>query len=233
MPSCKYKHLFFDLDRTLWDFDKNSIETFHDIHHKYELSDRGVVNFDKFLDTYLRINTQLWEVYRKGGIEKEVLSVERFSLTLNSFGIVDDVLSRHMALDYIHLSPTKKNLFPGTFEVLEYLHSKYALHIITNGFEEVQHKKVAISGLGKFFNHTITSDEAGYKKPDYRIFKYSLDLTGAKSDESLMIGDDPEIDIIGAKAVGIDQVLIDHEGILDRGEATYYVRSLFELASLL
>ncbi len=233
MPSSKYNHLFFDLDRTLWDFDKNSIETFQDIHHKYELSHRGIDSFDKFLDTYHRINTQLWEVYRQGGIEKEVLSVERFSLTLNSFGIIDDVLSKHMATDYIDLSPTKKNLFPGTLEVLEYLKGKYTLHIITNGFEEVQHRKVAASGLDKFFTNTITSDEAGYKKPDCRIFKYSLDLTGADSAQSLMIGDDPEIDIQGAKAVGIDQVLVDHEGILEKGEATYYVRSLFELASLL
>ncbi len=233
MPSSKYKHLFFDLDRTLWDFDKNSIETFKEIHNKYDLSGKGVSNFDKFMDTYHKINTDLWERYRKGGIEKEVLSVERFSLTLSSFGIKDNALNKNIAVDYIDLSPTKKNLFPGTIEVLDYLKCKYTLHIITNGFEEVQHKKVALSGLSRFFTHTITSDEAGYKKPDQRIFEYSLELTGAKNYESLMIGDDPEIDIKGAKEAGIDQVLVDHDGILEKGEATYYVRSLFELATLL
>lgn len=228
-----YSHIFFDLDRTLWDFDRNSHETFTDIHLKYDLQGLGVRSFNEFMHTYQRINLELWDHYRKGEIKKEVLNVKRFSLTLATFGISDDSLSESIAHDYVSISPTKNHLYPGTVEILEYLSKKYQLHIITNGFEEVQHRKLKNSNLDHFFTHVITSEDAGYKKPDEKIFRYALAVAGAEASESLMIGDDIEVDIIGAISAQIDQVLVDYEGIYEKSAATYYIKSLSELREFL
>ena len=134
----KYKHLFIDLDRTIWDFEKNAAETFQDIYNKYELKKRGVESLESFTQTYKKHNDLLWSYYRKGEIRKEVLSVLRFQLTLEDFGIDDLLLATQIGDDYISISPQKTNLFPYAHESLAYLKNKYTLHLITNGFEEVQ-----------------------------------------------------------------------------------------------
>jgi putative hydrolase of the HAD superfamily len=233
MTPSKYKHLFFDLDRTLWDFETNATETFTEIHGKYTLAQKGITTLDEFMEVYEKINLKLWDDYRKGQIKKEVLNVKRFALTLDNFGIEDDSLSESIARDYVELSPTKKNLFPYTISILEYLHTKYSLHIITNGFEEVQHKKVKNSNLEKYFTHVITSEDAGYKKPDINIFQYAFDISGAKPEESLMIGDDIEVDIEGARIAGMDQVLVDYKNEFIGSNATYRITSLAELYEIL
>jgi putative hydrolase of the HAD superfamily len=229
----EYKHIFFDLDRTLWDFERNSNETFLDIHRKYDLKNKGVTDFDHFMDVYHKINLELWDHYRKGEIKKEVLNVKRFALTLDSFGIDDETLSENIARDYVAISPTKQHLFPGTINLLEYLYVKYPLYIITNGFEEVQHRKLEISGLGKYFKGVITSEDAGFKKPDVNIFKYACAVAGAIPEESIMIGDDPEVDIMGAREAGMDQLLVDYASVYETNISTYYVNSLEEIIKLL
>lgn len=228
-----YKHIFFDLDRTLWDFDKNSLETFTDIHLKYQLDDRGVPSFHDFMSVYHTINLDLWDHYRKGEIKKEVLSVKRFTMTLDRFGIDDEALGENMAHDYITISPTKNHLFPDTHKILEYLYTKYRLHIITNGFEEVQHLKLVNAGLDKYFTQVITSEDAGFKKPDIHIFKYAFSVAGALPEETLMIGDDVIVDIAGAREAGMDQVLVDFDHLYDNTAATYVVNELHELMKLL
>lgn len=233
MKNRTYQHIFFDLDNTLWDFNSNSIETFREIFIKYKLEERGVDSFDRFLEIYYAHNHLLWEFYRKGEIVKEVLNIRRFALTLNDFGINDNLLSSSIAADYIHLSPTKTNLFPHTISILEYLSIKYKLHIITNGFEEVQYRKLNHSGLTMFFNEIITSEDAGSKKPEASIFYYALKRSGATPEVSLMIGDDEEIDIIGARDVGIDQVLFDYKGEKTDSMATFRITSLHELFTIL
>ncbi len=233
MPVKNYKHIFFDLDRTLWDFDKNSNETFLEIHNKYTLEARGVPGFYDFCSVYRDINLSLWDDYRKGLILKEVMNVKRFSLTLSSFGIEDDALSVNMAEDYIRISPTKNHLYDGAIQMLDYLQDKYTLHIITNGFEEVQHKKLEHSGLNKYFTHVITSEDAGFKKPDINIFRYACAIAGAGVTDSLMIGDDLEVDIIGAAAAGIDQLLVDFEYKYPESGATYTVHALEEIIGIL
>jgi len=228
-----YQHIFFDLDRTLWDFETNSLETFKDLFLKYSLVEKGIVSFDDFMTTYHRNNVILWEMYRKGEIKKEVLNVRRFAIALNHYGIFDDLLNSNMASDYISLSPTKTNLYPDTIEILQYLSSKYKLHIITNGFEEVQYKKLTHSGLMKFFIEIITSEDAGAMKPKPHIFNYAIERAGALPEESLMIGDDEEVDILGAIGAGIDQVLVDYEGTTADSKATYRVQNLKELYEIL
>jgi putative hydrolase of the HAD superfamily len=229
----KYKHLFFDLDRTIWDFDRNALITFQEIYQKYNLKELGVKYFEEFFSKYKFHNNELWALYRKAEIKKEVLSVKRFELTLKDFGIDDQSLAEKIAYDYITLSPLKTGLFPHVYEVLNYLSEKYKLHIITNGFEEVQYKKIEVSDLNKYFENIITSEEAGTKKPEKQIFEFSLSKASAKPDESLMIGDDIAVDIIGAKTIGIDQVFVNYDRIPHDEEITYEINDLIELKAFL
>ncbi|MFH1121395.1 MAG: YjjG family noncanonical pyrimidine nucleotidase [Bacteroidota bacterium] len=233
MKKKTYRHIFFDLDKTLWDFDTNSIETFKEIFNKYNLTERGVHSFDEFLEVYNKHNHVLWEFYRQGEIVKEVLNIRRFALTLHDFGINDNLLSSRIAEDYVSLSPTKTNLFPHTIAILEYLSKKYTLHIITNGFEEVQYRKLTHAGLMMYFSEIITSEDAGSKKPERLIFNYALKRSGALPEESLMIGDDEEVDIVGAFEAGMDQVLVDYKGELLQTKATYRIESLDELYGII
>lgn len=229
----KYKHLFFDLDRTLWDFDKSSMETFTDIFENRKLKDLGIESVEIFHDVYEVHNNKLWDLYRNGGIAKEVLRGRRFYLTLKDFGIDDPELAEAIGMDYVTQSPLKVNLFPAVLETLEYLYPKYKLHIITNGFQEVQDVKMEASGLMGYFDTVVTSEEAGIKKPNEEIFYYALRKAGAEASESLMIGDDPDVDILGAKKVGIDQVLFDPNAKFVINSATYYVTCLNELTTIL
>ena len=169
----KYKHIFFDLDRTLWDFDRNSLETFKDLYNLYNINSKFNCDFISFHTIYKKNNTKLWEAYRKGDISKKFLSIHRFIYTINELGSNDIDIAIKMSEDYIKYSPEKNILFPYTHDVLNFLKTKYKLHIITNGFVEVQYKKIKNSGLEKYFTSTITSEEAGFQKPDKRIFEFS------------------------------------------------------------
>ncbi len=229
----KYKHIFFDLDRTLWDFETTALEAFNIIHEKYKLSQFGVKSGKHFHDAYTFHNERLWNLYRVGEITKEVLKGKRFHLTLQEFGLEDKELAENIGEDYTTISPKLVNLFPNSIEILEYLHDKYNLHIITNGFSEVQAVKLSSSGMDKFFQKVITSEEAGVKKPDLRIFKYALEKAKATSGESLMIGDDYEVDIVGAQNVGLDQVYFNPQQLNNSNGCTYEIQNLIELKEFL
>src|SRR5688572_21955976 len=161
----QYKHIFFDLDRTLWDFETNARETLLELYVKYKLPEQGVDSFDKFHERYLAINENMWKHYIRGSINKETLRVKRFYDTLKKFGIRNKHLTLALSDDYIELSPQRTNVFPHTHEVLGYLHKKYDLHIITNGFEEVQYTKLEKCNISTYFKHVITSERAGAQKP--------------------------------------------------------------------
>mgnify|MGYP000181580391 CR=1 FL=1 len=228
-----YQHLFFDLDRTLWDFDKSSIEAFEEIFEKHQLATKGIDSPEEFHNKFSVRNRKLWDLYREGILEKNILRWKRFYLTLLDYGIDDKALSEKMGTDYVEISPRKINLFPHVFETLEYLAPKYHLHLITNGFQEVQQVKIKMSGMDKYFEKLITSEEAGVKKPDPRIFYYAFDKTGALADESLMIGDDYPVDIEGARQVGMDQVFFDPDGISNENNCTFKVDDLLTLCKIL
>jgi putative hydrolase of the HAD superfamily len=228
-----YKDLFFDLDRTLWDLDSNSKEALFEIFTQYNLEQIGVFNFDAFFQNYQNINDKLWDDYRKGLVFKEDLRYNRFILTLDAFGIQDIALAKKIGDQYVETAPLRTKLLPNAMEVLHYLKSKYSLHIITNGFEEVQQLKMKNSGLSPFFNEIITSDRAKYKKPDPRIFAFALHQTGAKRNDSLMIGDNLQLDVIGAKNMGIAQVFFNPEGLRHECEVTYEIKDLSELIQFL
>ena len=229
----KYRHLFFDLDRTLWDFEKSAVEAFEKIFKNRRLAERGIQDMKAFHKKYSAHNRRLWDLYREGMLEKDVLRWKRFYLTLLDYGIDDKMLAETMGNDYLELSPRLVNLFPHALETLACLSPKYHLHLITNGFQEVQEIKIKTSGMGCYFEKLITSEEAGVKKPDPRIFYYALEKTGAAADESLMIGDDYAVDIEGARRAGLDQVFFDPENVSNENHCTYKIGDLAELCNFL
>ncbi len=229
-----YKHLFFDLDRTLWDFDLNNRETFLEMCEFFKLREKGIDDPSLFYNLYQKINLALWESYKKGEITKERLNFSRFFHSLNVYNIADNELAAQMAAWYIRESPLKTHLYPGTLETLDQLFPKYQMHIVTNGFEEVQFTKIEKSRLNKYFRNIITSEMAGYKKPDKRFFDYAFRETGARPHESIIIGDDPEADIMGAHQIGMDQIWVKHEPVKpETTKPTFAVNKLQEILDIL
>jgi len=233
MQPQKYRHIIFDLDRTLWDFDKNSVSALRDLYVNMQLQKRGIGNFDVFHQTYKKINAGLWEEYRNGTVTRETLSLNRFLVTIRECGIQDVALATALSEGYVKHVAEKTQLFPYTHETLKYLKKKYTLHVLTNGFAEVQFKKLDLSGLRDYFVHIITSEEAGAHKPSPYIFKYALNKIAATSDECLMVGDDPEVDLVGARACGMDQMFVNYDGISVPHQFTYEISQLSEIPNLL
>ncbi|MDY0344816.1 MAG: YjjG family noncanonical pyrimidine nucleotidase [Lentimicrobium sp.] len=226
-----YTDIFFDLDGTLWDFETNSLETLNEIYENHQLQQAGIPDFEKFLKIYHVHNDRLWDLYRAGEVEKDALKINRFVYTLNHFGIDNKMLADTIAFDYVSISPTKTHLFAHAHQTLNYLKFRYRLHIITNGFNEVQFVKLRKSGLSDYFTHVITSELAGVSKPDSGIFNYALTLAGARAQNSLMIGDDLDIDIHGAASVGMDQLYFSRAKLLTNN--INRIQSLDELQRLL
>jgi putative hydrolase of the HAD superfamily len=225
----KYSHLFFDLDRTLWDFDSNSFETLKEIYAKYDIGNIINAGCDDFYKSFLTYNYNLWNDFKSGKIIKSTIRFKRFYLTLKAFGIESNKLSKLMSDDFIALSPIKNILLPGTHDVLDYLMNKYSLHIITNGFKDIQLVKLKNSDLLRYFDKVIISEVVGVHKPDKKIFRKALQLAKAKKPESIMIGDDLTADIIGAKNFGIDQVYFNPAKIIHHEVVTHEISNLKEL----
>lgn len=228
-----YKHIFFDLDHTLWDFERTAEETKRTLFEVLNLKKRGIESYDKFREEYVDINLALWALYREDKIGKDDLNFRRFYDTLCALGVDDRKLGEAMALGFIKGISATTHLFPHAIETLEYLFKKYTLHVITNGFEEVQFSKLNNSDMARYFSKVITSEEAGCKKPDPEIFHHALRKTGARANESLMIGDDLEVDMAGARRVGIDQLYVNHGKKQHADPVTMEVFSLDEIMGLL
>ena len=201
------QHIFFDLDHTLWDFDKNSGLAFASIFQKNKIE----IELEDFLHAYTPINIDYWKRYRENLVSKSDLRYGRLKDTFDilKINVTDDTIDR-LSIDYIDHLPNHNHLLEGTIEILEYLHSKYRLHIITNGFKEVQHKKMESSGILKYFDTITTSEDVGVKKPDKKIFEMALKNASAKVNESIMIGDNFEADILGAQAFGMPAILYNY-----------------------
>ncbi len=228
----KYRHVFFDLDETLWDFKRNSLETIHDLIEQHQLEERGIEK-ENFVRRYHYHNDIYWDLYRKGEISREELRTVRWKTTLGEFEIDDAVLVKNLSEQYLQLLPNKKNLYSDTIEILDYLKPKYSVHIITNGFEEVQLQKIITSGIAPYVAHIITSERAGTQKPNREIFLYALAISNAVVAESIFIGDSIEADINGAKVIGMDHVLFNPERIPHNEKLQYEISSLTELKKIL
>lgn len=230
----KYRHLFFDLDHTLWDFETNSRLTLDTLYTSLSLKEKGIDDFDRFHKCYLEHNEKMWDRYRKGFIKVDELRWKRFWLTLLDFKIGDEKLARQMAVEFLDLLPTRTALFPDTLTVLDYLKDKgYTMHLITNGFEKTQHSKLEYSGIASYFVEVITSEGSNSLKPHKEIFDYALSKARTIATESIMIGDDPEVDIKGAKNAGLDQIYVNHVNKKIDFTPTYTVYNLKELMGIL
>ena len=230
----KYKHIFFDLDHTLWDFETNSRKALERIFEEEKLAERGVISFESFHRRYQPINDRYWARYHNQIVTKEQLRVGRFYDTLKEFGVEDPVLAETMAQNYLDISPTMTGLFADAVEVLKYLQDKkYKLHLITNGFAEAQWKKIENSGLKPFFEHIIISEEVGTQKPDKAIFEIAMTRANTFAAECVMIGDNYNTDIVGAKNAGLDQVFFNPKKNRKREPVTYEISTLIELKDIL
>ncbi|WP_281542438.1 YjjG family noncanonical pyrimidine nucleotidase [Maribacter aestuarii] len=195
--------VFFDLDHTLWDFEKNSALTFEKILVEHKID----IDLAKFLDVYVPANLVYWKLYREEKISKEDLRYQRLKTVFDtlSYEVSDDMIFS-LSEEYIYHLSSHNNLFPNTIEVLEYLKLNYRLHIITNGFQEIQDKKLKNSGIYSFFDEVINSEMAGVKKPNPIIFELALEKANVAPKKSIMIGDSLEADILGAMGVGLHAI---------------------------
>ncbi|MCK5847350.1 MAG: YjjG family noncanonical pyrimidine nucleotidase [Bacteroidales bacterium] len=229
----KYKHIFFDLDRTLWDFDANSEEVLLDMYNKFDITTLACIDSQEFIDNYREVNHSLWAQYRVGEISKGFLSTQRFYKTMQLFDVDDLSMAKEMGEYYVKESPFKKRLFAGAIPLLESLSSKYKLHLITNGFAEVQYIKLEQSGLEKYFEEVIISEETDWKKPHPEIFKFAMEKAGAIVEESIMIGDDLKADIIGAAEIEMDQIWVNFDNTYAGFKPTYTVGKLLDILQIL
>ncbi len=229
MTSKEYRHLFFDLDHTLWDFERNSRETLRDLFTELKLESFGIADFGLFMERYEYHNKYCWMQYRNGKMDKEEVRVNRFIYALADFHIERKDLVYTLSDLYVQRSPDKLNLIEGAAEVLETLSPAYRLHIITNGFEEVQYRKLKNTGLLGYFDKIITSERAGALKPSPAIFEFALKRASAGRSESVYIGDNLEADMLGARNAGLDQVYFNPEARPHEEKLTFEIRSLSEL----
>jgi YjjG family noncanonical pyrimidine nucleotidase len=229
----KYKTIFFDLDHTLWDYNTNSKETLLELFDAYKLEERGVNSFDTFNETFNTVNEELWSLYDRELITSEVIRESRFKKILEPFQISDLQLTEQLSFDYLYNCPRKAALLPGALEVLDYLKGKYSLSIITNGFEEIQGIKLASGNITHYFDHIITSQKAGYKKPAKEIFSYALALNNHRPHEAIMIGDNLLTDMAGAKNASVDNVFYNPDRTSHSEMVTYEITTLLDLQKLL
>jgi len=229
----KYKHLFFDLDHTIWDFDRNAEETLHELYHSHGLEALGLNCPLTFIETYTRNNHALWASYHLGKITKQELRETRFRTTFVEMGLSPEIIPVAFEDDYVKICPTKTNLFPQAHETLTYLHEKYTLHLISNGFRESTEMKIELNGLSRYFSSIIISENVGVNKPDKAIFEFALNGAGALKEESVMIGDSIEADIRGALDFGMDAIYFNPLEKEAPEEVKVQIKDLGDLMQLL
>lgn len=229
----RYKNLFIDLDDTVYDFSAASEESFRET---YELLQYGRFfdSFEHYLSIYKPYNLELWRIYGEGKITKEELNKRRYSYPLECVGIHDQELADTFCKEALSRIPTKGPLMPGAIELLEYLRPKYRMFILSNGFKELQSRKMHAAGIDKYFDELILSEDIGVNKPNRELYDYALQKTGSTLEESLMIGDMFETDITGAANIGMEQIYYNPKG--KQGHPfvpTYEVRHLLEIKEIL
>ncbi len=221
--------VFFDLDHTLWDFEKNSALTFGRILEKNSVG----ISLDDFLEIYIPVNRKCWEDYREGRIDQEALRFGRLHQTFCRLGRkLDKEFVDRMSEDYIEYLTEHNHLFEHTVEILSYLKQGYKLHIITNGFDQVQDKKLLNSGIHSYFTHVVNSEIAGVKKPHPGIFQHALEKAQAAPENAVMIGDDLEADIHGALKAGMHAIHYNTRNE-KQGDGVITIHSLLEIKSYL
>ena len=229
----RYKNLFIDLDDTIYDFSSASREAFMET---YELLhyDRFFDSFNHYYSIYEPYNLELWHIYGEGKITKEELNKRRYSYPLEVVGIKDQELADTFCCEALGRIPTKNRLIDGAIELLEYLRPKYKMYILSNGFKELQSHKMRTAGIDKYFDALILSEDIGVNKPNRELYEYALEKTGSKLEESIMIGDMFETDIVGAANIGMKQIYFNPKKKESHTFApTYMVTELLQIKDIL
>ena len=230
----KYTDVFFDLDHTLWDFDTNAKEALREVFENFSIESKITTSFADFYTIYLHHNAILWDRYHKGFISSEDLKWKRMWRALLDLKLADEKLAKEMSAEFLQILPTKTLLFEYTVEILEYLaDKKYAIHLITNGFEKTQWSKINNSEITKYFTHVITSEGSGYVKPSKEIFEFAVNKAGGTIENAIMIGDNQDADIQGAINAGMDNIFVNHIKADLLLEPTYTIYHLKELENIL
>ena len=201
----KYEHIFFDLDHTLWDYDKNTSEAVFEVYDFYNFKDLPV-KWEDFLKRFHEANDFLWDLYNHGHIDRMYLRHTRFKMILEKLGFDEEYVPEGIGEKYLEVAPSKNGLVNGAMEILQYLQPNYHLHIISNGFDDVQYRKMNASGILHFFEKIITSDNSGFRKPQKEIFHFAMKQAGSTFENSIFIGDNPSTDIAGAINAEIDVI---------------------------
>ena len=223
------KHIFFDLDHTLWDFDKNSEFAFDTIFKQQGFD----IELSDFLNIYIPRNQHYWKLYQDNQITHDDLRYYRLKDVFDALQIeISESMIHLLSDEYIKYLPEYNHLFDGALEMLDYLKPKYQLHIITNGFASVQTKKMKNSNIDHYFETITNSEMAGVKKPHKKIFDFALSLSNASKEESLMIGDSYEADILGAQNAGIEAIFFNEQNI-EVEKPVFQVNHLLELKNIL
>lgn len=225
-------HIFFDLDHTLWDYDTNARIVLKDIYRRYNLSNVLDANDEVFADTFFKTNDELWYAYNIGQIDKDAIRSERFSKIFQICGARENNLCKEIGAYYLFTCPQQAAVMEDALMVLDYLQKKYQLSIITNGFDDVQTIKLKASGLDRFFSHVFTSETIGHKKPSKEIFEHAMHVVNVAPPHVLMIGDNPNTDILGARNAGITPVLFNPEE-RRKSDCEFQITHLSQLMKLL
>jgi HAD superfamily (subfamily IA) hydrolase, TIGR02254 len=229
----KYKHLLFDFDDTIYDTHRNAEEALHEVYDHFSINEI-YPDYSEFSEVYWKKNREVWELYSKNLIKREELIIERFlyPLRVKNTGTEDEAL--RMSDFFLDSTSQKKNLIEGAYDLLSKLYPLYPMHILSNGFTEVQYKKLRSGGVDHFFTKVILSEQIGVNKPDKRFFDYALDQIGTTASQTIMIGDNYNTDIIGAINSGIDQIFFNPNSLdVDGIQPTYQVKKLSEITEIL
>ena len=226
----KIKHIIFDLDYTLWDFNRNSKETLELLFKKHSIAENLKTTFHRFLDQYYTSTNALWLQYDNQEITKQELRDLRFPKVFSFFKFVDDSLAKEIEDSYLKICPNKTHLIDGAKSLLDYLVSKkYTIHLLTNGFKDIQHKKLIASNINHYFENIVTSECSGYSKPDKRAFEYLLSKIDGDKNECIMIGDNLQSDIEGSTRIGMCNIYLNPEKSIHEKHPTFEVQSLQEI----
>lgn len=230
-----YSDIFFDLDRTLWDFDRNSAETLNELYESYGLKNELEIENFVFIQSFREVNAREWRDFRKGIKTKEELRENRFIKTFLKYGSNDLEKARKLSFEYTEICPHKTHLVDGAQDLLESLFDKCNMHIITNGFSEIQHIKIDSSEIRKYFKQIIISDDTPYRKPQREIFYEGIKRAKTSFKNSVMIGDDWNNDIQGAYRAGMDQVFFNpqNKAVIEKGSSTYEIKKLIEIEKII
>jgi putative hydrolase of the HAD superfamily len=229
----RYKHLLFDLDHTLWDFEKNSSETLSELYQYYDFEQYEKFSIIDFQEKFKEINAILWDLYDRNEIDRMYIREKRFKMVLTQLGLTEEDVPLDISKVYLSICPTKSNVIPDTFEVLEYLKGTYQMHIITNGFDDIQDVKLNSSKLRGYFDKVFTSEAVGFKKPSKEMFEKAVETIGTQKKSCVMIGDNLETDIKGALNASLDVIYFNPDNIPHDLQLNYEIHSLLELKTIL